>query len=141
MPTEHTAKPIMMNTKQPKILAHGLLAGLLVVASLSLTAPAFADVVPDEVAACQNAFEGAPCSSLSIERGVCLPDTCSRINYQTPNRRTESYDCLRCEPATSAVFASPVGIAVTGGSIAVGGLLAFFIYRRRKSKSDDGDDL
>ena len=90
---------------------HSRLGGIfslsLLVAAVLVCLPAgtSADVIPDSVAACEGAEVGAPCSPQFDERtvGVCQPSTCSRIDYSSPGRHEETYDCLRCVQSDESI--------------------------------------
>ncbi len=62
---------------------------------------AFADVVPQDVYACNRLTVGSPCDNGS---GVCQESTCSRLDYSKWDRDASasppstSYSCVKCVP-------------------------------------------
>lgn len=108
---------------------------------LVIPAGAGADMVPMDVAACEDASEGDPCrSSLDTEGndGTCQKATCSRLDNSDEPPKTVSYECLKCREGAvpGTVF---TGTVVTAGSIALG-LLLIAVGKRFRSRRRDGDD-
>ena len=71
------------------------------------SAPAFADVIAPDVAACQSGSAGSVCT-VDGAKGSCQVSRCSRLDYSqgVPPRVAES-DCLKCIPGTGEKAPAP----------------------------------
>lgn len=96
---------------------------------LIVPAVAGADVLPPEVAACQNRKEGDSCQvEMTTVKGTCLKSKCKRLDYANWNRDmmssppTVEYDCLLCttvDGGTTAPAADLGNGTKNGGSCSV----------------------
>jgi hypothetical protein len=124
------------------ILAFALLA------SLSLPAPARADVPPPNLAGCDMKKAGDACVKDDDSDGTCVQQKCSKLDYSngTPPTTVE-YDCILCSgpPATTPPDDADDGAddgcsvalpGVTAGRIGAGAAIAaaLFLMRRRRSR-------
>ena len=76
---------------------------LLLVAVLTLSSAAFADLISDTESECRGKKAGDACRA-SLSAGVCSASKCSRNDYSEGIPPKEKIvDCLKClEPATDA---------------------------------------
>jgi hypothetical protein len=87
-----------------------------------------ADVVPPDVAECNQAgAAGASCSSQTGISGICIWDTCSRLDYANWNHDASGgppsmqYACLRCVVSGDGGLGNAGGAGGQGGASAQGG--------------------
>lgn len=128
--------------KRTSIFAFALLA------SLSLSAPALADVPPPNFEGCNMKKAGDACVKDDETNGTCVQQKCSKLDYSngTPPTTVE-YDCILCSgpPATTpddddAADDDGCSVALPGaaaGSMSAGAAIAaalLFMRRRRLGK-------
>jgi hypothetical protein len=134
----------MQDTAPTSTLGLTLAATFTVLLTLATAAPAHADLIPPEVAHCQNSRVGAPCSTSSNSEldGTCQPATCSRRSYDHDAQKwgEEEYECLRCESTNNATRWLVLLVCVLGG---LG--LAYYVrtvsrLKAEQSASSDASD-
>jgi hypothetical protein len=109
--------------KRTSILAFALLA------SLSLPAPARADVPPPNLAGCDMKKAGDACLKDDDSDGTCVQQKCSKLDYSngTPPTSVE-YDCTLCSgPPATTPEGDTDDAADDGCSVALPGVTASWI--------------
>ena len=93
----------------------------LVLCTLLIATPAWADLIDPEVESCNGAEEGSACELSDGSSGTCQPGQCCRLDYSTDASTPPEVcsDCLRCAAAMA-----PAGGQMAGGSPASGGSAA-----------------
>lgn len=105
--------------KHTSILVFALLA------SLSLPAPARADVPPPNFAGCDMKKAGDACVKDDESDGSCVQQKCSKLDYSngTPPTSVE-YDCTLCSGPPVPTPADETEVAESGCSVALPGVTA-----------------
>ena len=81
-----------------------------------LAAPAFADILPDEVGACQGKAAGSACTTPEGEAGTCSKLSISRPDYSTgippKYKQIEMLGCVATAKGTARNLTPWVGIGL-----------------------------
>ena len=109
----------------------GTVAGVkLILLAAVLAAPAFADIIPDEVALCRGKAAGAPCS-VEGQAGTCVETSVSRPDYSSgippKYKQVKMLSCVAVA-AGSARSVTPW----LGAALAFLALLAAFGFKARR---------
>ncbi|MCK6588157.1 MAG: hypothetical protein HUU21_21930 [Polyangiaceae bacterium] len=129
-------------------MKHASILAFTLLASLSLTHPARADVPPPNLAGCDMKKAGDACVKDDGSDGSCVQQKCTKLDYSngTPPTPVE-YDCLLCSgapvpadnppPAEDDDGCSVAFPGVTASSISAGAVIAaaLFLMRRRRPRN------
>ncbi len=99
--------------------------------SMLLTAPAFADIVPEEVAQCRGKTAGAGCTTPDGLEGTCVEITIGRPDYSQGVPPTyRNIKMLSCEAKAQASAKRPSALPWVGVGLAFLALMAAARTRR-----------
>lgn len=113
---------------------HKYFSALMILGALTLSAPARADIPPDDQ--CSASMVGKSCSNArsdgnAFQLGVCNEARCTRA---TPDG-SMTYTCYRCEPVEQAAGGQPNEAGEAGAAGAKGGSI-----NSSDPKTDSDDD-